>query len=328
MNWGKARAILIVAFLCLDLFLGVRAWAILRAQLGGQNPAGELSFAIEQLRELGVQVSCEPPVQGKPSPFVMVRPLFQDPDSAARAFLGPDLTDVSPFALGSATVYRKGPVTMSVEKGSIIEYLDRGVRPGEPTAPRRAVEALVQFLSGKGVQLEPNNCVVSRQQELVIVIAEQRINGLPFFGCQVYGEVSGQRVRRLRLRWLAVEGPSGYRKALVPVGEVLKRAGREIARRQGRDTIVSVEQGYFTEIYDASQWEAVPAWRVRTGAGLDLILNGYTGELEWVGEQSQHVIGADSIEIRNKRGEAPAGQGESQRVQERLCCHIARGAGC
>lgn len=311
MNWGKARAILIIAFLCLDVFLGVRAWAVVRAQLWGQNPASELGFARQQLRELGVQVSCEPPAQGRPSSFVMVKPLYQDSDSAARAFLGEDLTGVTPFTLGSATVYRKGSVTMSVEKGSIIEYLDRSVRPGEPTEPQGALEVVRRFLMGKGVQLDTRNCLVSRQQELVIVIAEQYISGFPLFGSQVYAEVSGQQIRRVRLRWLAVEGPSGYRKALVPVGEVLRRAGREIVRREGRGAIVSVEQGYFTEIYDATQWEAVPAWRVRTASGLELVLNGYTGELEWVGERTQFGIGADLLEIRNKRGEAPSGQSKS-----------------
>ena len=240
----------------------------------------EVKQAKEQLAQIGVQVLCEVPLQAVPSSLVMVKPLFREPEAAARALLG-EVAGASVVNLGSATVYKKGSITMSVDKGSILEYLDRSIGGGlGDTKDDTAVAAVKQFMSDKGLTVSTSNFHVSRQGELAIVNAEQTVGRMPLFGTCIYAEVLGGKVRRFKLQGLDVQGASGYRKALVPVSEALQRAGREIVRMEGKGEIVSIEQGYFTEIYDASQWEVVPAWRVKASSGLELILNGYTGELE------------------------------------------------
>ncbi|MEW6546816.1 MAG: hypothetical protein AB1446_07875 [Bacillota bacterium] len=316
MDWPRAKNILIIAFLGVNLLLGYRLWA------GPATPnaslyrvtAREVREVTAQLRERGVVLAAEIPRRARPLPLLTVSNPQPDPAALAARFLGAGAKVV---AQGEVWVGRKGQEAVVIYPGGEVFYRrlpasSAGAAPGslapagaaagspaatgggEPDATR-AVQLAREFWAQRGGlpaggELDYRTPVGGGRY---LVVFTCKTAGHRFFGSRAMALVGPHGVEEAYAAWPVPEKPSGSARPILPATEALVRAVPFLVKKGA--VVVQVEAGFYSPVYDAREWEAVPVWRVRLGSGTVLYVNAYTGELEGLDQpyprQGQEMFG-------------------------------------
>ncbi len=289
MNWEQAKTILIVAFLGLNLYLGYLVWEQnLRYPTGAALVTSEEVAAVEQrLQEAGVELRVPIPREAPALPLLRVEMSPVRPYDLAREWFGGDLEGV--------TVERAPPEDGSLlftYQGQELEVQpDRAVSFRDPQPGWSELDAEQAQEWGAAYQER----MAARGQELRL--EEVRPAGDEAFQLEFrhYFQnhpLVGRTGARARLhrdgplvvwhRWVSPRGPSGEERSVLPATEALLR----LLSRWEEDpagppgAIDEIVLGFYNNVYDAREWEAVPVWAVRVASGDWYYVNAYTGVLE------------------------------------------------
>ncbi|MDI6894202.1 MAG: hypothetical protein QME70_06295 [Bacillota bacterium] len=291
MDWARAKNILIVAFLGVNLLLGYRLWTGPATASSSLYTVGarEVREVAAQLRERGVVLAAEIPRRARPLALLTVSNPPVEPAAVAARFLGPGAEVVQE---GDVWLGLKGQEAVVVYPGGEVFYrrLPRpGAQPGgtppsagkeKPPDPDRAVQAARDFWGERGglptgADLD-YHAPAGAGRYLVVFTCQAA--GHRFFGGRAAALVGPGGVEEAYGAFPLAEKPSGNPRPILPATEALLRAAPLLVEKGA--VVVQVEEGYYSPVYDAREWEAVPVWRVRLGSGASLYVNAYTGEPE------------------------------------------------
>ncbi|HHY94063.1 MAG TPA: hypothetical protein GX513_03495 [Firmicutes bacterium] len=310
MDWPRAKNILIIAFLGINLLLGYRLWA----GPGGPNASlytitpQEVGEVSAQLRDRGVVLACEVPRRARPLALLVVQNQHTDVQQLADRFFGAGVTVDHE---GDLSVARVGNETLAIDITGAMHYSRSGPASGDGVTPpgpavdtARAVDVAREFWRGHGGM--PAGLELDYQVPLgsgrYLVVFSQKTQGAWFFGSQAIAVVGSGGVEEAYAAWPQAVKPSGAARPILPATEALLRVLPLLTQDKGT-VVVEVRVGYYSETYDAREWEAVPVWRLRLGSGEVVYVNAYTG----------------AVEARWSPGQAPAGQAQSGQV------HVGQG---
>lgn len=330
MDWTRAKNILIIAFLGVNLLLGYRLWAgpgTPHASLYGVT-AQEVREVSVQLRERGIVLAADIPRRARPLPLLSVDNPHVEPVQLAARFLGPGAEVVSQ---GDAWVAMDGRDAVVVYPGGEVFYRRlpaSGSAPEATTAPgpgasgpvsagpgasgpvsegakeldaARAVQVARDFWSQRGglpSGMDLDYHTPAGPGRYLVVFTCQTA-GLPFFGSRAIATVGPDGVQEAYAAWPVPDKPSGNPRPILPATEALIRVAPFLTDKGA--VVVQVKEGYYSPVYDARKWEAVPVWRVRLGSGSLLYVNAYTGELEGL-DQPYPRQGKEMFELPQKQG--------------------------
>ena len=282
MNWSRARAILILGYLILDVFLGYTAFAARGAP--GQVTSTEVQRAVEQLKAQGISVAAQVPRQVMAASFLSVKMGQTDPQQVVKKLLGPgehvaqsapEITVWTDAAGARVTLLATGVIlydAVGVESSGRQRFDERSARAfAEKYITSRGLmppDARFDFVKQTG----PNQFVVQYYQDY---------RGTPLFGGYVTAMVDGAGVSRLRIAWFTPVDAPEKRRIVVPVTDALVKAIPAMSKvLPGEATLENIRFGYLAEAMDARQWDAYPVWRLEFQDGILVYLNGYTGDME------------------------------------------------
>ena len=173
-------------------------------------------------------------------------------------------------------------------EGEALSLLENGVllytREGRSTAAQvsetDAVDAAERFLTRvagppSGLKVD----FVTRKGTLWNVHCYAEVDGWPLFGSYAVVSVDGNGVSEARMAWFELAGYGEEKRTVVPATEAVMKTIAFRKDLSGR-AIVSVRLGYYTESYDAKEWEPTPVWRVLFDDGSPVYVNALTGEIE------------------------------------------------
>ncbi len=285
MDWMRAKNILLVAFLLLNLFLGYRIWG--SEILPGYNrpfTPEQVEEVKERLLQARVTLESEIPAAAPSLPFLMLSYPTASKEALFRLFF-PGVTDISAAELGrpGPVVYSRRREQLIVDDTGVIYYLVSAERvPGARVDPSRALALAERFILAHGgfppsarldfVQYDP-------QHGRYAVEYGQHHDGYPIFGGRISVGVGPSGVESFSRTWFSPRGYSGQSKPVIPAIEALLRLVNYLDPRE-QQAIEEIKLGYYSPDYPAVQWQAVPVWRVRTRRGSTYYINAYTGELE------------------------------------------------
>jgi len=291
MDWSRAKDILIVAFLSLNLFLGFRLWTEMSRYPAASSQVlpEEITAALENLAAAGIELAVPIPRDVPPLPLLQVQVSSLNSQEMARYFLG-TLEGVhtvrTPGPQGELLFVRGGE-ELSVYPNGILTYRYLYPRPASPAGGRQEVEEWAEkFMAAQrelGQELRLKEIRELPQEEAFLVRLEQVYQDRPLVGSAgVEALVAGAGIKFLWQRPLEPLGPAGEKKPIIPATEALLRlaAAREANREGERITIVEIVLGYYNKLYDAQEWEAVPVWALRTDQDQWYYINAFTGEQE------------------------------------------------
>lgn len=322
MDWRRAKTILILAFLSLDVLLALRWWQERSGAAWLAAPAST-ARARTDLAALGIVLSGELPdrvPRGMPLLQAHARPV--DPDQlAARFFNGGGSVGGGSGSIGtvgggsgaagtdgaqtgsigtdgartggdaaSGRVFRRGGERLTVLPQGLVIYERRDLAAGDVSASfdaeaaRRIAET---FLRDRAAL--PSDAVLdhvlpttSGRPSAYQVVYVRRFHGWPVYDSYVGVEVVGAAVRAMESFWpdMAFIG-----EALPIIGaeDALRALAQRLSLHPGDKLLVErVELGYYgaNSNLRATDWQAVPVWRVLTKDGKSFYINAYLGKLE------------------------------------------------
>lgn len=290
MDWPRAKAILILAFSLLNIFLGVLTFSS-RSSYRDRWPVptqADIRRLEDRLKAAGMTLPASWPLRTAPLPFLLVKARPVDGEDLAKRVFGINTPGVSNRP-GEKT-FSDGRQTLLVTDSGVIRYYREGPAGGKAQKVPDKSEAKGQaeaFLNRRGLPDGARLDLV--QQDMArgrtVVCFTQVYEGLEIYGSEIWLEYSSRGLEEYREKWLIPVGFTGEKRMLVSPLEALSRvAERAEAFPAGERAIESISPGYYTEMYDARQWEVPPVWRVRFRDGTSLYLNAYTGEPEKKGE--------------------------------------------
>lgn len=277
MDLSRAKTILIIAFLTLNLFLGYRLWMSppsLRSS--GVLTSEDADRAREALQKAGFEVIAAIPRQIPRLSLLHVSRLPQQGPSLANSFFGEDVTG-SPTESGSM-LYTKGLETVEVASNGQAVF---GTGPAGNQVVDETRQGAERFFRQRNLWQDDLKFdqVISLGAKGSQIRFVQTYQGFPLFFCAaevIFGE---ERVVEARLYRVA---PLGFRNSEISVISAAEAIETflELKPDFPDKRITDISLGYFSADYDAELWDIVPVWRIAALDGTVFYVNAFTGEAE------------------------------------------------
>lgn len=286
MNLDRAKTILIIAFLGLNIFLGYH----LLAQEADRLPlkvvsATDLQEAEEHLAEKNYYLHTSLPLWAQKSAFITVSP---------HRAMQKDLVNrwekewTRTAYHGGVTVYLGKEAELSIYPTGLVELVykngleipNKTARPAEEDLLRRVEAALRQ----NGFNLEAVRFDYMEVLDRSLIIHYYQVyDNKPLFSGYLTVLVSANRIEAVELYLLdpSVQAEDQEQEMVViPVTEALHALAEGLEKSPRRRRIIKAELGYFSLEYDAEMWEVPPVWRFLTDDNTAFYVNAFTGILE------------------------------------------------
>jgi regulatory protein YycI of two-component signal transduction system YycFG len=286
-NWGRAKTILLVAFFLLDVVLGGLYINLRQVPPGRTAPGGPEPELVAQLAERNVALATEVPRETPSLALLRVGIEKLNPYPLALTFFGTlDGVEVTRGADPLLVLaFSRGEEELRFFSSGVTVYTRHGLEQagGEQTAAQ-AEEKARAFLAAHGGAdgLVLTRVVPYRRDGTYLVEFGQSYGRFPLVGASgAVLVVTPAGVQNYWRRYLTVFGESGRPRKVVSAAEALLALAFERPYAEAAPlTVREIVLGYYSQIYNADEWEAAPVWRIWTGGDTYFYVNAYTGELE------------------------------------------------
>jgi hypothetical protein len=279
LDLSKAKTILILAFLALNLFLGYRLWFTPQLLQAGQSLTGdEADQARELLQAAGFEVAAAVPRQIPRLSLLHVSREEINHSKWVRSFFGEWIAGEKD---GEGNMrYQNGDTILTVTPNGQVIYRS-GSGPTAPAGedPRYLAD---RFLREKDLwpdDLKYDYMVPRDPQGVVRHRYVQTYQGFPLFFCVVETAVRDGRITEMTAYRVA---PLGFSGRDIQVISALEAVEMFLEQKPyfPEQKITDISLGYFSEDYNAQRWEIAPVWRMAGATGHTVYINAFTGEVE------------------------------------------------
>lgn len=250
MDWARAKTILIVAFLLLDVFLGWQLWVNEENEIDliDQN-VGAVTDLDKMLENYNIQLAVDLPEDTPEISYLRVR------------FGG--------FRIGEQ-IGENGQIVELREGQVEARYMEPQPFPdGEINSWPKLWQEKVRYF--KEYQYDPH---LSNQTQKVFV---QMYNQLPLYNATIGIFTEGQAIKGYKQTYFeVVYRGSGHK--VIPAATALRNLVENGIIHRG-EAIQSVELGFYGHTYDAEIQVLAPVWRVVHNSQIHYV-NGITGMVE------------------------------------------------
>ncbi|UNC93702.1 two-component system regulatory protein YycI [Candidatus Contubernalis alkaliaceticus] len=293
MEWSKAKNILIMIFLALNLFLGYSLWEDIYlnypSRIISQKEIEEAEARLEAVN-LELKINISPQIFTMS--FLTVSNQEQQGEILAEKLLDPE----QPFSFNKGTegtpqVYRQDKNQIYIwENGRVIftrePMVDLEQSQDEVLEEGAAISLAEEYL--ENAQLLP----VDARLEEVHSIGDNRYQirynqvykNQTLYGGYLLVQITPRGLEQFELYWLDPQGFSGQEMNNISAAAALGRLADSLEPFSERTAVESMNIGYYSEVFDAQKWDMVPVWRIRLSNRRTYYINAYTGELEGIEE--------------------------------------------
>lgn len=280
MDLSRAKTILIISFLLLNLFLAGRLWQLSRyLPAGSALTAAEVDQVRQALAEAGYDLLTPLPREVPRLALLHVERQSLIASEWQLQVFG--TTETEKTVMDGKTVYRWENQRLEITEDGLLLLYRPAPGPGGGNAAEDNRQTVEKFLRERGFWREdlrfdlslPGGDGTNHYRYV------QTFQGMPLFAGYVEVRVTEGLVREIRAYRLQPLELSGREVRVISAAEALAAfAGKGLPLPDRR--IISVSLGYFSQEYDASRWEIAPAWRIVTADGRMFYVNAFTGEPE------------------------------------------------
>jgi len=295
-DWPRARGILLIAFLLVNLILAYSVWGPtgLLPDLVGSQSRQQTVQVRARLSERGFDLAVGIPPTPGPMRFLRVeyRPTLEFPRTLIEPS-GRPLPDAQPLAFDGAADH---PIPTIEKDTQAVIYRPNGKGMAELAVrldhSSEVDQDVLRYLRAQ--QILPGgtqfiSSVFPKPGGGVVVEYNPMFDAYPVFSGFVRADVSPRGIETVTKLWVQ---PKQYKdtpsKAVRPAAEaVLRLAGHLERTTSTRRTITDIRLGYYAgRALTALQsdvingWDTVPVWRISLDTGEVYFINAFNGELE------------------------------------------------
>lgn len=285
MNLGRAKSILIIAFISLNIFLGYHLFGpdfgrLTRVAVTAEEMRvteimlNENNYILEASLDRAIQTSDFLTV----SPALNFRETIMDRFTEENALIS---------ILENATIYSHPDETAVFHQGGLIQIIfEPGVffAAGAIYLEQRELRNKVEtFLKEK--RLMPEDIMFDFlekvEPEQVILYYYQVYDNMPVYSGQLQVVIDRDHIVEVRIYWLEpLERSPAREMEVMSATEALTNLIKELGPGREPQKIKRVDLGFFSGEYDAEKWEIPPVWRVVIDWQQFYYINAFTGNLE------------------------------------------------
>jgi regulatory protein YycI of two-component signal transduction system YycFG len=285
MNLERAKAILIIAFAGLNLFLGYQLfWPDFGRLTRVAITADQMRLTESMLNENNyfLEPSLDRAVQT--SDFITVAPdlNYQKKIISSLIEKGASLSEAD----NSVTFRSEGEIVTIHTSGLVRLIYSPGHHLADNTAglEQRELRVLAeQFLSDRNCL--PEGIMFDYMEKsddgLIVLYYYQVIDTVPIYASQLKVIIESDKVYRVEAYWLElVDRIPARDMEVISATEALTNLVKELGPSPDPINIIKIELGYFSGEYDAEKWEIPPVWRIVLEGQQCYYINAFTGNLE------------------------------------------------
>ncbi|NMD41948.1 MAG: hypothetical protein GYA86_01395 [Firmicutes bacterium] len=285
MNIGRAKTILIFAFLGLNLLLCYHLFGDSLRQSSRLKVTGkEWRHIEEQLAESGYILEAKLDGGTRKSSFLTVSPSAMLEQRARELYAA---AAVPPESAGAPPLHEGGEALLRVFPGGLVRVtLTPGVSfaggaaaAGEPAETAALLERylLDRELAPAGICYDR----LERTGEKTNFYYLQSYEGMLLFSGYLKAVVENNVLVEIEGYLLQPESSLQEREMeVITAARALSRLGELLGPGSPSRRIVKVDLGFYSREYDAERWEIPPVWRFLFDDGESCFINAFTGNLE------------------------------------------------
>lgn len=285
MNLGRAKAILIIAFIGLNLFLGYHLfWPDFGRLTSVAVTAEEMriteailknnNYFLEASLDRAIQTSDFLTVSSTSDIQMQIMGRLIEKGALVQEFEGASIY----ITTGETTVFNSSGLTQ-------ILY-DPGIFIAEDSINLELSElkSLVeQFINEK--ELMPEGIVFDYLEKTeagsMILYYYQVLDNMPIFAGQLKVIIESDNIKAVEIYWLKLIERGPVREMeVISATEALTNLVKGLGPNSEPRMINRIDLGYFSGEYDAEKWEIPPVWRVVLDGQDCYYINAFTGNLE------------------------------------------------
>jgi regulatory protein YycI of two-component signal transduction system YycFG len=284
LNLGRAKIVLIYAFLGLNICLGYHLfWPNVGKYTQTAVTAADLQQAQIYLAENNYFLETEVSRSAQQGAFLTVMPAQQLLTEVVSLYQN----DAVILEVNGTTYYRTSGRELIVHPSGLIqlEFLP-GLFAAEQSysLEDRDLSRLVQPLLQEHFVLPEQarfDYVERALRDRLVLHFYQQLDGIPLFAGYLKVFLERDRIVGVELYWLdLLEGPREGEMEVISATDALIKLVEELGPSSQPRDIVKAELGYFSREYNAEMWEIPPVWRILMGDGTAYYVNAFTGNLE------------------------------------------------
>ncbi len=293
MELSRAKTVLIVAFLMLNLFLFYHLW---QEEVDGIFAFGqeEEFFQLETaLDAANLEMAVSLPRGGIRIGHLVVEPwkiqrneavlpiwdaFGFEADSSFEALdeqrsVSEERVIISRYSMNDykLIIQNEGIITLS---SSSTESVNEIVTLDETEKAAASFIASIPFM--KDFELD----YIQQSEEWMVFNYRQLFHDFPLYAGHLQLFMSGLNPSGFNLYRLEPAGFAEQEREVIPPSTALMRFLEVYSHGGRKNTIVDFSLGYYSQEYDAERWEIPPVWRIRLSNGEVYYINAFTGHLE------------------------------------------------
>ncbi|MCF6096297.1 two-component system regulatory protein YycI [Thermovorax subterraneus] len=281
MDWRKAIGILTVSFFVLNIVLIINLFMKTLPEQGLNLGEGKEQAIRNYLESRGIKLATQLPAKWAPLPFLEVGRESLKTEELIKIFLPGKIEKVEDIEDGKKYI-SGGRRLIFTESGSVIFENDEKTENIGDLDETKAVEIAERFIKVHGGLPEDASLnYVKYNPEIGGYEVEYIGNYKGFFIANRYIRLSitPHGVVKFQRSFLKPVAFKGKRRQVIPPLTAVLKVDAE--RKNNTPMIVKkVEQGFYSQFYNAERWLAAPVWKVELNNGEVYYVNAYTGELE------------------------------------------------
>jgi hypothetical protein len=272
MDLSRAKTVLILTFLCLNIVLLYQIWADEAGDspvlFGGEEKASQLEAALQQAN-LFLNITL--PRGGMRVAHLEVTPWQPDPAEVIHIFW-------NALAEGEDTAARQQHI-LPGDGPMILSGVFAGLPPGQLRTAAQAFVEQIPFLNDFVYDY------IISGDNVTALYYRQEFAGFPLYAgyLQFRHEGAGTKDSRVDV-YIYRLSPLGFaeqEREVIPPATALWRFLETYTGENGQAAaIVEFSLGYYSEEYAAQLWEIAPVWRIRLDNGEVYYINAFTGYRE------------------------------------------------
>jgi len=288
MDWAKAKTILIVVFLAIDIFLG---YVILGDSQGtaGHVDSESLKRVTDYLTEKGISVRGEIPGRKMDMASISVKyKLFNKDSITASLFSGGG--KVTETVEDSNVRLESGAVTVNIKDNRELAYTDSSIGPSEEMDEKDCSKKIRKLLTSLGIKDDAGIRRVEKAGGYMRFVYSQTFKGAQIYNSEMEFYVNASGIHEARIVWFETVRPIGKRTGVIsPVIALLYVPEHNNNNPFPSKEVLEVQQGYYfgtgvNEQVDTSVVEggtALPVWKITTERDI-FYINAYNEKVEGV----------------------------------------------
>lgn len=293
MDWSRAKSILILTFLGLNIFLGYRLWKETYLLFPSRVVSvKEIAEAEGALSRVGLVLKAPVSRQVFTMPFLTVSSRPQGEKGLVESLFDPVPGFIEVEGEEGFRLYQEGNRELrSWDKGRVLFSRQLApLYPGEENKPDKVeiisrVEDFLQEHDLLFVDARLDEVYPLGNERWLVSYTQVYKNQLLFSGyLRVW--VSPVGVEKFDLYWLYPQEFAGQEINTISAPAALLGLAEIVDPGEYRE-VEAITIGYYSQAYDAHQWDMVPAWCIKIAPRGIYYINAFTGDLEGKDDFSQ-----------------------------------------